>query len=265
MLEDLVTAVVERTSDVIEALSKLNDAQLQAPSELPGWTRLTIACHLRYGAEALLAMTEGSLQGEPVSYYPMGRDRQRPGTLVPREGERPVDTVTALRLDSGSLDQAWMSLGDEAWSVTVVEPNDNPDLGPVRLAALPVIRLTEMEVHGSDLGLGLPPWSETFVRAALPTQVGRLNVRRTNHQAFDRGLEGSWLLLATDGPSYKVQVSGIVVDAHPSESTVLTTATIEGTSRDLLALLLGRRPERPVAIKGDLEFGGQFSAAFPGP
>lgn len=43
------------------------------------------------------------------------------------------------------------------------------------------------------------------------------------------------------------------------------TATINGTKRDLLALLLGRPCLHELTYDGDADFGRRFSDAFPGP
>jgi hypothetical protein len=147
----------------------------------------------------------------------------------------------------------------------LVEPADNPDLGTVRLSDLALLRLTEVEVHGSDLDLGLEDWSDLFVTTALPTRLGGLRVRRTNHRQFDETLEGSWLLVAVDGPTFMVSVRGGVVDSHPADPGSAARAVIEATSRDLLALLLGRPGNEAPTVGGDLAFGRAFSAAFPGP
>lgn len=40
---------------------------------------------------------------------------------------------------------------------------------------------------------------------------------------------------------------------------------IEGSSRDLLALLLGRATEDRLNISGDIAFGSAFQRAVPGP
>lgn len=47
---DLVAAVRRRTDEVVDALGHLDRDGLRAPSSLPGWSRLTIACHLDGGA-----------------------------------------------------------------------------------------------------------------------------------------------------------------------------------------------------------------------
>jgi uncharacterized protein (TIGR03083 family) len=261
----LDAAVAGRTAEIVAALGALDDGALHAASGLPGWSRLTIACHLRYGADTLRRMTAGALSGQPVAFYPEGRDRQRPGTLVPGDGEGPTDVVASLADLGNGLHDLWSSLGPDQWGTRVVEPSDNPDLGSMALAQLPVFRLTEVEVHGSDLGLGLADWSELFVRTALPGRLDRLNVRRVNRRPFDATLEGAWLLVASDGPGYRIGVRGAEVESTPADPGVPARAVIEATSRDLLALLLGRPLLRPLRITGDTAFGEAFADAFPGP
>ena len=88
-----LAAVVSRTSEVVETLRSLDEPGLVAPSELEGWSRLTIACHLRHGAAALCRMTLDALDGRPTSFYPSGRAESRPGTLEPAPGEGPSEVV----------------------------------------------------------------------------------------------------------------------------------------------------------------------------
>jgi hypothetical protein len=47
--------------------------------------------------------------------------------------------------------------------------------------------------------------------------------------------------------------------------TTPATAAIEATSRDLLALLLGRPPLGRLSFTGDVAFGRSFTDVFPGP
>ena len=261
----MIDAVGERTRRIAESLHGLDDDELHRPSELPGWSRLTIACHLRFGAEALTRMTRAALAGEAAAYYPEGRDGQRPQTLVPHAGELPAQVVESLALLSEELHQVWAALDVSAWRRDVVEPPDNRDLGPIPLGRLPLLRFTEVEVHGSDLGVGVGEWSELFVNTVLPMRLEWLNVRRANHRAFERGLQGSWLLVATDGPIYRVSVDGIQVESRPARRDTPASAVIEASGRDLLALLLGRPLRTPPDITGDVAFGRSFSSAFPGP
>ena len=261
----LVAAVRRRTEAVVGALGRLDDDALRAPSALPGWSRLTIACHLRYGAVASARMTRATLAGRPTAYYPEGRARQRPGTLVPSGVESPRDVVATLAGHSRDLDGARSSLDGSAWGLVVVEPRDNPDLGPSDLSRLLLLRLTEVEVHGSDLDLALDDWSDLFVRVALPMRLEWLNTRRANHRAVDQGLEGTWLLVATDGPSYAVTAQRGRVESRPAVPTPARHAVIESSSRDLLALLLGRPMREPPRTAGGEHGVERFAAAFPGP
>jgi len=265
LARQLDSAVAGRTAEIVAALRTQDDAALLGPSELPEWSVLTIACHLRYGAATLRRMTEGALSGDPVAFYPEGREGQRPGTLTPDEGEGPLDVIDSLAHHSDELHRRWSTLGAGEWNRQLIEPPGKPDLGPMGLHQLPVLRSTEVEVHGSDLGLGLSDWGGLFVRTALPARLDRLNVRRTNHRPFDASIQGSWLLVATDGPSYLVTVRGTEVESVPAPPATPATAAIEASSRDLLALLLGRAFLRVPRITGDTEFGAAFSAAFPGP
>lgn len=263
--QQLLDAVKDRTRRIADSLRGRGDEELQEPSEIPGWSRLTIACHLRFGAGALSRMTRSAVQGLPVAYYPEGREGQRPRTLVPLAGESPQDVVESLERLSEELNQQWSTLDPGAWGVDVVEPPENRDLGPVPLRRLPLLRLTEVEVHGSDLGLDLGDWNEVFMTTALPMRLELLNIRRTNHRAFDTEPEGSWLLVATDGPSYEVSVSGPKVESRAASPDTQARAVIEATKRDLVALLLGRALHTPPVMTGDIEFGRSFSRAFPGP
>jgi maleylpyruvate isomerase len=258
-------SVIQRTRNIVESLSGLDDDELRGPSGLPEWSRLTIACHLRFGAGTLSRMTRSAVQGVPVAYYPEGREVQRGGTLVPLAGESPQDVVNSLARLSEELNDIWAALGSGAWGREIVEPQNNPDLGPIPLGRLPLLRLTEVEVHGTDLGVNLAGWSEIFVRTVLPMRLAWLNVRRANHQAFDRELTGSWLLMASDGPTYKVSVDGTKVESRSAPRNAQARAVIEASSRDLLALLLGRALLTPPAIAGDIAFGQSFARAFPGP
>jgi uncharacterized protein (TIGR03083 family) len=264
--DDLVAAVRRRTDEVVAALRALDEDGLRSPSALPGWSRLTIACHLRYGAEALGRMTDNVLENRPAAYYPGGREAQRPATLEPYPGESSADVVTSLAEHSAGLDRLWSGMAPGAWDREVREPDDQRDLGAIPLASLPLLRLTEVEVHGSDLDLGLDDWSEVFVEAALPFRLEWLNTRRTNHRTVDDEVAGSWLLTAPDGPTWlvAVDVDGRVT-SRPATPPTPADAVVEAPSRDLLALLLGRPLRTAPRYRGDAALGRAFPRAFPGP
>ncbi|HEX5947422.1 MAG TPA: hypothetical protein VFY82_14145 [Acidimicrobiales bacterium] len=174
-------------------------------------------------------------------------------TLAPRQGESRADVVESLRHESHALHEEWRTV--EEWAIRIVEPPDNLDLGPVELGRLALARLTEVEVHGTDLAIGLGPWSDVLVRHVLPMRLEWLNTRRSNHRAVDTSVRGSWLLVATDmSVSQVVTVDGPTVVSRPGDSA---DSTITGTGAELLALLLGRAPAGFAAE--------HFSRAVPGP
>lgn len=249
-MQDVLDQMERATADVVAALES---ADLGSPSLLPHWSRLTVACHLRYGAEALQRMTQDTIAGRPTSYYPDGRATQRPTSLVPRDDESSADVVTSLRQESTALHEDWRTVKD--WSIRIVEPPDNSDLGPVPLSHLALARLTEVEVHGTDLGLGLGPWSEVLVRHVLPMRLEWLNARRSNLREVDTTIRASWRLVVTDMElSHVVAVDGENVVSQPGDTA---DTTITGAGAELLSLLLGRAPTG-FAPK-------DFSRALPGP
>jgi maleylpyruvate isomerase len=255
MTTEVVAAIVTRTRQLVDTLAALEEREILAPSLLPGWTRLTISCHLRYGAEALVRMTDDALAGRHTSFYPGGRAAQRPRTLIPGPGETATALIASLRDVSAALSERWRCVLD--WTAVVREPEGTEDLGTVSLQWLALLRLTEVEVHGSDLGLGLPAWGEVFVRKALPMRLAWLARRRTNHRSVPTNVQRSWLLSATDGgPSTLVTVSGGAVHTEPATRDTVADVVIEATSRELLALILGR---------STLEVAAEFGQVLPGP
>jgi maleylpyruvate isomerase len=262
----LTAAIEERTRQIADALGALDDRALRAPSRLDGWSRLTIACHLRYGAEALARMTRHAIAGAPTTYYPDGRDQQRPSTLIPRPGESGADVVASLATSGDEVVRLWSTMTDDDWRLEGSEQGDTFDLRSLSLADLALLRLTECEVHGSDLALGLDDWSQLFVTLALPFRLELLGTRRPHQSGIQATATGSWLLIATDGPTHVVSVTrGRVQSRQCTPNTTPATAAIEATSRDLLALLLGRPPVGRLSYTGDAAFGRSFTDVFPGP
>lgn len=262
---ELAAVAATRTPALIDLVRGLDPTVLDGPSRLPGWSRLTVVCHLRYGAHALERLTRAALEGRPAAYYPEGRDAQRPGTLRPAENESPSDVVEDWATAVVALDAVWSGLGSDDWDRPVTEPADRTDLGTVPLGRLTLLRLTELDVHATDLDVGAPDWSPLFVDVALPTRLAWLATRRTNHRAFDPDLHGRWLLRPTGGAPWLLATDGDRVESHPAHPDERHDATIDASSRDLLALLLGRPTTGVVTRGGDPHVAAAFEQAFPGP
>lgn len=170
--ESIAQAVMARHREIAERIHDVEEAYLLQPSRLPGWDRLTVLCHLRYGAVASRQITQATLDGRAAAFYPKGRQHQRPETLQRSNGESVIAVAASLDVESQSLDETWACIGDDQWRLTIHEPSDNVDLGPITLWTLALLRLTEVEVHGHDLDLGLSPWSATFVESCSPDATG---------------------------------------------------------------------------------------------
>jgi Mycothiol maleylpyruvate isomerase N-terminal domain len=252
----------KRTVEVVTALESAEDPE--GPTLLEGWSRLTVACHLRYGALGSRRVTTEALAGREAAFYPEGRSVQRPGTLAPAPGESAADVFRALAEEGRLLYESWRDLSAHQWRTDIVEPADNPDYGSISISVLPLLRLTEVEVHGSDLDLGLGEWSDTFVEVALPTRIAWLAIRRRDPSLYAPDVQGSWLLAVSGGPRWLVTVSGEEVESRTAGHDDTADATIEGTGRDVLAMLLGR-PGGQLDTSGDSELAGSFKRAFPGP
>jgi maleylpyruvate isomerase len=264
-----IRAATKAASDALVArLLELTDDELREPSRLPGWNRLTIVCHLRYGASAGASMTRLTVGGREAAFYPLGRSRQRESTLRPASDETPHDAVIGLAHANSDLDEAWQGVGPDDWNNTVREPRDNPDLGPISLRDLALLRLTEVEVHSGDLDVGLDRWSATFVDLALPFRFSMLAARRAANPAADRTMVARWLLTARDGPSHLVAVDGSATDVGEVDGAVAIDGPgvqiIEGTRRELLAVLLGR-PATVTTSPVEVDVVRAFKTAFPGP
>ncbi len=257
----LAGAAAARAAAIAARLGSLPAAALEAPSELAGWSRLTIACHLRYGALASAWMTADALAGRTTSFYPGGRAGQRPATLEPGPDETPAAAVADLAAADARLAAAWAGLGPAAWATPVREPPGNADLGPITVATLAMLRLTEVEVHGTDLGLDLDGWSEAFLDAGLRFRVAWTAARRRPGAL----VTGRWVLETTDGPAYRLSATPDGATAEETDGAAAGEAVVKGSRRDLLAMLLGRPPLDELKFEGDIALARRLHEAFPGP
>ncbi|MEY2398873.1 MAG: maleylpyruvate isomerase [Actinomycetota bacterium] len=261
----IAAAVAAKHAEVVAALRTLDDEQLRAATTLPEWDRLTVVCHIRFGAEAVNRLVTAALAGEAALFYPEGRDRQRPGTLMPTPGESPRDVVESLAAHSAALDATLAAVTD--WSAMSREPDGANDLGPMSVERLALLRLTEIEVHAADMNIGVDEWSETFIAAALSMRVERIGLRLSNSPLPVDRPSGTWLLRATDGDAWLVTSAPDGASSEAVAADTTADGVIEASRRDLLALLLGRPFSGVVNFGGTDEgaFARGFKDAFPGP
>ena len=250
-------AISARTDELCDRLGALELDDLDGPSLLPDWTRLTIACHLRYGAQALRQITAATLAEVPSSYYPGGRDLQRPFTLSPALGEPRQHVLDSLRHESGELRALWVALEDGDWDRPMIpHPDDDDSLGAMPLRDLALLRLVEVMVHGSDIGLGLAPWPLTFGQWVLPLRIERARV--VHNAGFDAVVEFD----ASDAGVRRATFRNGAVTEAPDAPPELV---VRAVANDLVALLMGRQPMGPVTMDGDADVMVRFRDGIAGP
>ena len=168
------------TQRLLSTARIIDEADLAAPSLLPGWTRGHVLAHLARGADALRNLMVGVRTGTARAPYasPAARtsDIER-GATQPRTVlvEDVADAATAFRTVSRQLP-------DEAWSAEV---DWVPGLEPFPATEILVRRLVEVELHHVDLGAGYTPadWPDSFLVLPLPEP---LRAQREERRTWSR-------------------------------------------------------------------------------
>jgi maleylpyruvate isomerase len=137
-------AALEKATDrLITAAAALDAADLAAPSQLPGWSRGHVLAHVSRNADALVNV----LRGRPMYVSPEARDAD-----IERDAVRSPEVQLAdLRDSAKRFQQVAAGFSAEEWSKTVELRNGVTDAA----AAIPFRRMTEVELHHVDLGIGL--------------------------------------------------------------------------------------------------------------
>lgn len=168
------------TQRLLDSARVIEDADLRAPSLLPGWTRAHVLAHLARGADALRNLLVGVRTGEPRPAYASAEARDagiERGASQPRAGL--LDDVAAAAMAFRTVSR---QLPDEAWRTEVTWV---PGLDPFPATELLVRRLVEVELHHCDLGAGYTAadWPDAFTVVRLP---GPLRSQREERRTWSR-------------------------------------------------------------------------------
>ena len=172
--------------DVISALSSLRastaaliqaieaehwtDADVQAESLLPGWSRGHVLTHIARNADGISRTIAGALRGEVVARYPHGR-AGRDADIEAGATRGSIELLADVRDSADRLDRVLSAVADaDAWSL----PTEDRTTGEYATA-----RWREVEVHRVDLGGSYTPadWPAEFVAYLLPELAGSLAER----------------------------------------------------------------------------------------
>ncbi|WP_053174926.1 maleylpyruvate isomerase family mycothiol-dependent enzyme [Nonomuraea sp. SBT364] len=238
VLQTLRAELTEATSGLLATAASLSDADVAAPSRLPGWSRGHVLTHLARNADSHVNLLTWARTGVPTPQYPDLRARTagiEAGAHRPAAGQ-----LADLRESAARLDAAVDALPEAAWRAQVggLRPPHHPAWYVL------VRRLRELGMHHVDLGAGYGPadWPETFVRRELHDCL------RT--WPYDRSTVSAVRLLAPADPAAsRPGEDGPGEDGRASEWRELGDGPmVEGTPVDVLAWLTGRSAGEGVKV-----------------
>ncbi|MBP2411211.1 maleylpyruvate isomerase [Arthrobacter stackebrandtii] len=160
MTEISNTQLMERLTlaadNVSAKLGGLSDADVLAPTDLPGWTRGHVLAHIAHVSNAVARQAEYALRGELVDFYDGGQGGRT--QAIEMNAGHTADEHRAYI--SSAFTRALAVLGaldDAQWQLPVSYRN-----GDVRGVGLAYWR--ELVIHLADLNLGRGPetWSKEF-------------------------------------------------------------------------------------------------------
>jgi maleylpyruvate isomerase len=160
-LSDQVDAATQRLLDAARILS---EADLRAPSLLPGWTRAHVIAHVARNADAMRNLLAGVRSGDSRPAYASAQARE--DGIEQGAGQSAANLTTDLADSAMALRTVARQLPDEAWLAEV----RMLDSAPFPAAGLLTRRLVEVELHHCDLGTGYGPadWPAAFTAMDLP-------------------------------------------------------------------------------------------------
>ena len=196
----------ESTDRLLATADALTDAQVAAPSRLPGWTRGHVLTHLARNADGFRNLLSWAATGDETPMYPSEEARARG---VEEGAARSAAEIAAdLHKSAAALAAAAQDLPARAWDALVARRGDT---FPAR--QIPPRRLAELEIHHVNLGAGYRPadWPASFVAANLD-RVGRDFAGRADAPAClacPDGLDAVYPIgPLSPGPASQVTVSG---------------------------------------------------------
>lgn len=216
----LLSYVEAAASDFRGQIAALTDADLRAPSRLPGWSRGHVVAHVAGVADAMSRQLHYAARGETIELYdggPDGRNRAiEEGALHSADRLRQeVDAALDLALS------AFRGLSESGWNTPISYRG-----GVVRDGGLALWR--ELVIHGTDVGTGgeADSWSPQFCEHLFSFLAVRVPPGvRVRLQPF--GMTPRVLGAAPDSP---------VPNASGS------TVSVNGMATDIAAWLAGRTP-----------------------
>ncbi|HUB37571.1 MAG TPA: maleylpyruvate isomerase family mycothiol-dependent enzyme [Streptosporangiaceae bacterium] len=155
--------VVAATSLLRESAEQVSDQQAREPSLLPGWTRGHLLTHIARNADSLRNLLIWARTGVPTPQY--SSPEARTEGIERGAGRSAAELLADLDASAAALDAEAARLPDAAWAAQVRGAQGNGHSGWYTLWR----RLTEVEIHHVDLGVGYGPadWPAAFATYCL--------------------------------------------------------------------------------------------------
>jgi len=187
-LRELSDQIDQATQRLLDTARIITDADLRAPSLLPGWTRAHVLAHVARNADAMRNVLGGVRTGEDRPGYASAEARE---AGIEQDAGRPARELTTDLADSAmALRTVARQLPDEGWQVPVRMLDPGPRFPAAELLTR---RLVEVELHHGDLGAGYGPagWPAAFAAMELgePMRSWRQD-RLSRPEAADTGTAG---------------------------------------------------------------------------
>ena len=182
-----LTAIRASTTELLRGLDLegWSDADMRAPSLLPGWSRGHVLSHIARNADGISATISGALRGEVVARYPGGPSARN--AAIDAGAGRPVaELVADVRESADRLDRLWPAVVEaDAWQAPSSEGRT--------LDEWPQRRWREIEIHRVDLdgGYTADQWPAEFVEYLLPLLADELGTRTQDGLIVDVAEAGS--------------------------------------------------------------------------
>jgi maleylpyruvate isomerase len=203
---------LRRAADVVASITaKLTDQDVEAPSELPGWTRGHVLAHVTGISNAMARQLEFAARGETIELYDGGYEG-RTRAIEMAAGHSPAEHRADLDAALERALRAFAGLNDAGWRQPISYRG-----GVVFDGGLALWR--ELVIHATDLGTGRGPetWGRPFCEQLFDFLAARV----------------------PEGNRYVLQPLGLAPLTIGSGSA---TTVISGMLTDIAAWLAGRTP-----------------------
>lgn len=205
------------TEALVATASGFSDADVRAPSLLPGWTRGHVLTHLARNADAMLNLVAYARDGQERPLYVSRESRDAD---IEAGAARPAAEMQAdLSAAAQRLRSALGELTEEQWSTPI---QWGPTRRPARADVIPVLRRTEVEVHHVDL-------DADYTLAHLPDDFVAVMLDEVTAELGARSQTPGMVLVSTDSRRWTVGGGGPEISGPPASLLGWLLGRTDGT------------------------------------